>query len=72
MTAEIDYEYTKGIVCPFCGHKFHDSWEYLESMRGSGILLECTGEECGKSFYCEPDYDITFVSSKPKEASDGR
>jgi DNA-directed RNA polymerase subunit RPC12/RpoP len=37
----IDHEYTPEIVCPNCGHKESNSWEF-----GSGVN-DCGDEICG-------------------------
>lgn len=58
---DIDHEYTKEIVCPYCGLEFQDSWEYSKNDEDLG-LIEC--DECGKSFYAHRDIDITYVTEK--------
>ena len=38
---EIDYKYTEEIVCPYCGYKFTDCYEYFGN------------EECADNIYCD-------------------
>ena len=54
----IDTDYTDEIVCPYCGHKNHDSWEYNDN----GGKTECV--ECGEIFDLVVDIDITYCTSK--------
>lgn len=60
---DIDHEYTKEIVCPYCGCEFTDSWEYSSDDEDLG-LIECYNEECGKSFYAYRDIDISYVTEE--------
>jgi len=53
---EIDHEYTKEIVCPYCGFKFEDSWEV------SGDDGDITCDDCGKEFSFERIKDITYTT----------
>lgn len=43
MPNQLDHEYTDEIVCPYCGHKHHDSWEYGEP----GDEMYGEEHECG-------------------------
>jgi hypothetical protein len=56
MTMAIDHEYTKEIVCPYCGAEFLDSWEY-----GDHDFPEC---DCGKKFISKRDIDVTYITEK--------
>lgn len=58
---EIDHEYTKEVVCPYCGYEFSDSWEINSNDENLG-LIDC--DECGKSFYGQRDIDITYITEK--------
>lgn len=50
----IETDYTKNMVCPYCGHKMLDSLEYFED----DDIAEC--DDCGKEFaytrYVEAHY----------------
>lgn len=61
---EIDHEYTKEIVCPYCGYEFLDSFEIGSDEEDLG-LIEC--DECGKHFYATRNMEITYSTEKPKE-----
>ncbi len=58
---EIDHEYTDEIVCPFCGYKFSDSWEYEGDSEDIG-LLEC--DDCNKSFYATRNVSVDYCTEK--------
>lgn len=54
----IDCEFTKEIVCPYCGHTFSDSWEYCD------FDDEMFCDECGNEFSYERKIEVTYVSYK--------
>jgi len=54
---EIDHDYTREIVCPWCGYVYSDSYEYSE---GEG--QEC--EHCGQNFDMYRHIDITYCTYK--------
>lgn len=62
---KIEHEYTKNIVCPYCGYEEHDSWEF----QGECGETECG--ECGKIFIwsrnVEIDYSTRFHCEKNNE-----
>lgn len=47
---EIDHEWTTEIVCPYCGHKDRDSWEWNDGHEGDGT------SECGE---CEREFRVS-------------
>ncbi len=55
----IDLMFNKYAVCPYCGYKHKDSWEWDESGE-----TECG--ECGKAFTYTAYMERTFTTS-PKE-----
>jgi len=59
----IDCEYTSEIVCPYCGYEFSDSWDVNSSV-GDGDLDNQECDECGKTFFCRRDIDVSYVSEK--------
>jgi hypothetical protein len=48
MTDTINHDYTRDIVCPYCGHEHRDSWEISKNEDGAGGDMEC--QECDKTF----------------------
>lgn len=59
---EIDHEYTKDIVCPYCGHRERDSWEISGNEDGKSSEVECS--ECSKAFYYECHVRVTYTTEK--------
>jgi DNA-directed RNA polymerase subunit RPC12/RpoP len=57
----IDHSSTQELVCPHCGFKFSDSWEWT----GDDGDDECL--ECGKTFFWERMVEITYSTSIKKE-----
>ena len=55
---EIDTFMTDEIVCPFCGHKHSDNWEWVEIGEGA-----C--EECGEDFEVEKNVTVSYTTYKP-------
>lgn len=60
--AELDWPFEPGdqadnqdAICPHCGHKHGDCWEWVEEMPKEA---ECEG--CGKRFVVWAQYDITY------------
>ena len=63
---DIDSYLTDEIICPYCGHEFSDSYEYFRDGDYSGDI-QCLNEDCKKEFFCEPCYDVHYISTKKKE-----
>lgn len=64
----MDWEHWRmdDIVCPYCEHKFQDSWEFNQD---SGEI-ECY--DCEKTFFYERVVDVHYSTSKlEKEFQDG-
>lgn len=57
--SDIEHEYTSDPVCPHCGHKHRDAWEWDSD--GSG-QTECG--ECEKPFFWERIVTIEYTTSK--------
>lgn len=54
----IEHKYTDEIICPYCGYKFSDSYEFnLDS--GD---LECY--HCEKEFFYERNIKVNYSTSK--------
>ena len=54
---------TDEIVCPYCGHRFSDSWDYGD---GEDIgKIEC--EACNREFNAERNYTITYTTYIPTD-----
>lgn len=55
---EIDRRGTDDIVCPYCGYKITDCWEF----NNDSDNINC--DECEKPFYYEREYEITYSTTK--------
>ena len=53
---EIETQYTKEAVCPYCGCEVSDSWEF-----GDHDTHDC---DCGETFAITRDIDVTYCTSK--------
>ncbi len=54
----IDHEFTKEIICPFCGHPVSDSWE----IQPDEDILECNF--CWEKFYYCREVEVTYSTSR--------
>ena len=57
-----DTEYTSEIVCPYCGYKFGDSYEYHEN---NGDEIEC--HDCENKFTLNIHFSVDYSTSKLEE-----
>lgn len=64
MIEEIDHEFTKEIVCPYCGHIHSESYDF-----GSGGEEDSEAEcdSCGKQFYWSRIISVEYSTSKKDE-----
>lgn len=60
-----EFDDTDEIVCPYCGHRYEDSYE----CGGSDEYFEEECEDCGREFYVTRIIDISY-GTKPKEATE--
>lgn len=60
-----DCECTDEIICPHCGHK-HE--EYYEFFRNSDKLCSIDCENCGKTFHAERDVFVYYTTKKEKKS----
>ena len=56
---DIDHEYTDEIVCPWCGYKYSDSWEFSDDGEE-----ECP--ECEKNFSYNINTRVTYNTERKK------
>jgi hypothetical protein len=56
----IDCDYTREIVCPFCGYEHSDSWEH----HGNDDTIRMNCEKCEREFDCERDITVHYSSSR--------
>jgi protein-arginine kinase activator protein McsA len=63
MKKNIEHEYTREIVCPYCGYESSDSWDFSENEG----LLECG--ECYKNFYFRRIVTVEYSTEKSKCAN---
>ena len=61
--SEIDHEFTDEIVCPHCGYKVSDSWEWPDEGKGY-----C--EVCGRHYKYTRDVSVTYCTEKIDEDKD--
>ena len=57
----IDTEYTDEVVCPWCGHKHTDSYEFFK-LRGECSQSWCGS--CGKPIEMVRHISVSYSSSK--------
>jgi len=66
---DIDHEYMRNIICPWCGYKNTDSWEtawdLLEGDEGREAETECV--ECEKIFLFVVHRDIRYSTQRKHE-----
>ena len=55
---ERDHEF---VICPFCGQKYGDCWEWVTNE--DPITITC--DTCGRDFTCWAEIDVQYVSSRP-------
>jgi len=55
----IEHEYTRNMVCPYCGHENMDSWEYAPDKEDLGEV-ECG--ECGRNYIARRIVTIQYVT----------
>ena len=58
---EIDHRYTDEVVCPYCGYKHHNSYEYFGDS-DDDTNLECV--ECGKEFIASRNVTVDYSTRK--------
>lgn len=54
----IESEYTDEVICPYCGHKYSDSWEFGNGTDDDFGLIQC--EYCEKEFYAWRNVEVTY------------
>ena len=60
-----EFDDTDEIVCPYCGHRYEDSYE----CGGNDEYFEEECEDCEREFYVTRIIDISY-DTKPKEATE--
>ena len=60
---------TPSPVCPHCGHRHHDAWEWNF---GPGLEGETEYEcdDCGKPFHCEREVTVYYTTRTHKESAE--
>ncbi len=61
---EIDCEATDGVVCPYCGYEFEES--YSNFKEGAEVFEDLVCHDCGREFISEKTETITYSSFKAK------
>lgn len=54
---DIQHEDMEVVVCPWCGHQYQDSWQFLND-------CETDCEKCEKPFRCHRIIDITYDTER--------
>jgi hypothetical protein len=62
----IDTDGTDEPVCPWCGRKYSDGWEFFTGSERDEIEVEC--DKCGKVFVLRCETDVSYWSEKKGEA----
>lgn len=61
QNSSIDHSVTNNIVCPWCGYKYRDSWEYSKDS------MELTCRDCDEPFTMERNVSVTYSTYRPVE-----
>jgi hypothetical protein len=61
MIKEIDCSYTDEVVCPYCGHKDSESYEYFQRSSDS-VTISCN--ECDKVFRAHQEVSVDYSTEK--------
>lgn len=66
--SEHDIEHTKYPVCPHCGYKHHDVWEWDFGCGLDGEIGDTDCDSCGKSFFCSRSTIVSYttIALQPK------
>jgi len=62
---EIDTDYTREAVCPYCGWENSDSWELRLDGDGDSTTIKCG--ECEKEFKVYLNLEVTYSTEKIEE-----
>lgn len=65
-TEVIRHTHTDQIVCPYCGHKDRDSWEFLNGEEG---VEEAECGECERSFTASRHVSVFYSTVRAPEPS---
>lgn len=58
---KLDTEHTDEIICPYCGNKISDSWEYNNNEEGE---IHC--DECENDFYYSVHISASYSTERLK------
>ena len=64
MTVDIDHEFTRNIICPYCGYEDEDSWETEPDEQGCLGSIACG--KCGREFKAYRYVDVTYSTEAMK------
>ena len=63
--SDIEHEYTREIVCPHCGCKHNDSYEYFsDGSSEEEVEVDC---DCGETFFAIRKVSVNY-STRKKES----
>ena len=64
---EFDTDYTRKIVCPYCGWEDNNSWEVFGMSDGDGDIRETDCGRCDKDFTVQLHVSVSYTTEKKKE-----
>ena len=69
--SDIEYEFTREPICPACGHRHRDAWEWgFDDALEGHTTHEC--DSCGAEFECDRivtvDYSTRLVAATKDQA----
>lgn len=59
MNEEYETEFTDEIICPWCGYKFSDSWEYDDE---DGSIIDCP--DCNKPIILGVHISVSYITRR--------
>lgn len=67
---EIDHNFTDEAVCPHCGHKHNDSWDFFYDVDVNEIEIEADCMSCNKPMIITRHVIVDYCTRKPEETSE--
>ena len=58
----IEHNYTDEVVCPYCGKKSRESYEYFSSNTDEDVEIDC--DECGNTFVATRMVSVSYSTIK--------
>jgi len=62
---EIDHEYTEEVVCPYCGYKHTESYEFFSDIASEEeVEIDC---DCGETFIANQSVSVHYYTRKTEK-----